>query len=269
MKSFFSLLLALLHAHGADWVEPMRKVHSEFKGTPGTFAQFGDSITVTLAFWAPLQWKPKNMDSAAAAAHESVSKAMKAECWRSWKGAAFGSEGGTTVRWALDHVDKWLAKLNPEVALVMFGSNDVGQMDVKEYETKLRSVVERCLRNGTVVILSTMPPRAGHLEKSREFAGAARRVAAELRVPLTDFHAEILKRRPEDWDGSLAQFKAPGDVYDVSTLIARDGVHPSAPKRFSGDFSADSLKSSGYNLRNYLTLLGYAEVIEKLALGHK
>lgn len=265
MKTIFALLLTLFHAQAADWTEPMRKVHAQFKGTPGTFAQFGDSITVTMAFWAPLEWKPKNMDAAATAAYERVSKHMKPECWRAWKGAKFGSEGGMTVRWALDNVDQWLAQLNPEVALVMFGSNDVGQMDVPEYETKLGAVVERCLKNGTIVILSTMPPRAGQVEKSRAFADAVRRLAAELDVPLCDYHAEIVKRRPDDWDGSLPKFKAPGDGYDVPTLIARDGVHPSAPKQFNGDFSAEALRSHGYNLRNYATLLAYTKVIEIVA----
>jgi lysophospholipase L1-like esterase len=265
MKVIVTLLLTLLHTHAADWVEPMHKTHAQFKGTPGTFAQFGDSITVTMAFWAPLQGKPKNMDASTAAAYERVSKVMKPECWRAWKGPEFGSEGSTTVRWALENVDQWLAKLNPEVVLIMFGSNDVGQMDVKEYETKLRDIIQRCLRNGTVVILSTMPPRSEHVEKSAQFADAARRLAADLHVPLTDYHAEIVKRRPDDWDGSLAKFKGPGDVYDVPTLISGDGVHPSAPKQFNGDFSVEALRSHGYGLRNYLTLLAYADVIETLA----
>ena len=38
-----------------DWVEPMKKVHAKFTGSKGTFAQFGDSITVTMAFWSPLR----------------------------------------------------------------------------------------------------------------------------------------------------------------------------------------------------------------------
>ena len=163
-----------------------------------------------------------------------------------------------TVRWADENAAKWLAKLNPEVALVMFGSNDVGQLDAAEYAAKLRAVVERRLANGTVVILSTMPPRSGHVEKSRAFAEAARKIAAELRVPLSDYFAEITKRRPDDWDGALAKFK------DVPTLIARDGVHPSNPQKFAGDFSDDALRRSGYRLRNYLTLLAVAEVVEKV-----
>ena len=44
----------------------MRAFTSEFKGTPGTFAQFGDSITVTMAYWTPLSHEPKNLTPTAA-----------------------------------------------------------------------------------------------------------------------------------------------------------------------------------------------------------
>jgi hypothetical protein len=40
-------------------------------------------------------------------------------------------------------------------------------------------------------------------------------------------------------------------------------VHPSAPKKYAGDFSDEALSASGYNLRTYLTLITYAEVIGK------
>lgn len=170
-----------------------------------------------------------------------------------------------TIRWAHANVGAWLKKLNPEVAVVLFGSNDVGPMDAAEYETKTRAVVRRCLTNGTIVILTTMPPRSGRLEKSKQFAEVVRRLARELKVPLLDYAAEILQRRPDDWDGSLSQFKGqPGDEYQVPTLIARDGVHPSNPKPWASDYSEDGLRHNGYTLRNYLTLLAYAEVIGKV-----
>ena len=84
-------------------------------------------------------------------------------------------------------------------------------------------------------------------------------------MPLVDYFGTILSKRPDDWDGSLPQFKAlPGDEYQVPTLIARDGVHPSYPKRYVDDYSDEALRHSGYILRNYLTLMTYAEVIEKV-----
>jgi len=250
--------LATASASAADvpyWVEPMKKVHDRFKGTPGTFAQF------TMAYWAPLAGSPKNMSPEMAKAHELVKTTMKPECWSKWKGADYGNNGGMTIRWAHDNVDKWLQKHNPETVLIMFGTNDLGTLQVKEYEEKTRAVVERCLKNGTVVILSTLPPRSGLQEKAKTFAEAARRIAKEQKVPFVDYFEEVLQRRPDDWDGTLPKFKEfAKDVYQAPTLIAADGVHPSNPKQFQ-DYSEESLKSNGYALRSYLTLLAYADVI--------
>src|SRR5438128_895922 len=49
-------------------------------------------------------------------------------------------------------------KSGPKAAVIMFGTNDLGQLPAKEYEEKLRAVVERCLDNGTMPILTTIPP---------------------------------------------------------------------------------------------------------------
>ena len=243
----------------------MRNVHARFTGTKGTFAQFGDSITVTMAFWTPLQGEPKNMSAEIASVHARVKTYLKPECWGKWKGPAFGNNGSMTIRWAHENVGAWLTKLNPEVAVIMFGSNDVGQMDANEYEQKTRAVVQRCLRNGTVVLLTTAPPRSGRVEKSRQFADVVRKIAREEKVPLIDYFNEILTRRPDDWDGSLPQFKAsPGDEYQVPTLIARDGVHPSNPKQHVNDFSDEALRWNGFALRNYLTLKVYGDVIDQV-----
>jgi hypothetical protein len=218
-----------------------------------------------LAFWAPLAWEAKDLDPPAAQAYQRVKPYIKPECWNKWKGPRFGNEGAMTIRWALDNVDAWLKTLNPEVTVILFGSNDVGQMEAAEYESKTRQVVQRCLANGTIVLLTTMPPRSGQLAKSRQFAQLARGLARELKVPLVDFSAEILQRRPDDWDGSLPRFKdTPGDEYQVPTLIARDGVHPSNPQRWASDYSPEALRHNGYSLRNYLTLLAYGEVIAKV-----
>lgn len=265
------LLLSITSAFAGDktkddrtWVEPMKKVHARFTGTKGTLACFGDSITVTMAFWSPLAGQPKNMPPAMAKAHDLVKDYMKPECWSKWKGPGYGNNGSMTIRWAHDNVDAWLKKLNPEVAVIMFGTNDLGQLKIDEYETKTRDVVDRCLKNGTIVILTTLPPRNGRLEQSKQFADVVRKIAKEKQVPLCDYQGEILKCRPDDWNGALPKFKdAPGNEYEVPTLIARDGVHPSNPSKFR-DFTEESLRSNGYALRNYVTLMSYAEVIREV-----
>jgi hypothetical protein len=249
-----------------EWVKAMQTVHARFKGRKGTFAHFGDSITVSMAFWAGLPYARKNAPLEMEKAFQAVNKYMKPECWREWKGDAYGSEGGMTVRWAYENVDRWLQKLNPEVALIMFGTNDLHALELEEYRTKMKAIAQKCLDNGTVVILSTIPPRSGYDKKATTFADAVREIARTMKLPLVNYHAEILRRRPNDWDGSLEKFKG-YDGYDVPTLIARDGVHPSHPKQWQGDYSPEGLNNCGFSLRNYLVLMKYAEVLRYVILS--
>ncbi len=241
----------------------MAKVHSKFSGEKGTFAHFGDSITVTMAYWTPLLYSRRNAPPEMERAYELVKGYLKKECWRDWKGGQFGNTGMMTIRWAHENVATWLKTLNPEVALIMFGTNDLNSVPLAEYEAKTRQVVRKCLDNGTVVILSTIPPKHGLAVKAADYARAVRRVARDMKVPLIDFHAEILKRRPLDWDGAMGKFSQ-YEGYDCPTLLARDGVHPSNPKKYQDDYSAEGLRSSGYALRNYLALMKYTEILDAL-----
>jgi lysophospholipase L1-like esterase len=269
MRCLLSLVMVALcasaHADEPPWLAPMKQVHAKFTGQPGTFAQFGDSITVTMAYWSGLRYEHKNLDASAQKAWERVSGYMNKDCWDKWKGPEFGSNGSMTIRWADENVDRWLKKLNPEVVLIMFGTNDLNQLKTEEYDQKTRVVVKKSLDNGTVVILSTIPPRSGKLDQCRAFAQVVKKIGADMNVPVVDFFQECLKRRPDDWDGTLPKFKDDQkDVYQVPTLISKDGVHPSNPKNFSGDYSEEGLKTNGFVLRNYLTLLAYDHVIEKV-----
>ena len=246
------------------WVKPMAAVHAQFTGKPGTLALFGDSITDTLAFWAPLLYAPKDAPADVAAPLAVVKKHMLEDCWRKWRGSEYGNQSGQTAEWAAANVSAWLKKLNPECAVILFGTNDLTRSDVKSYEKNMRAVVDACLKNGTVVILTTIPPRAGMEEKAKAYAEVVRALAAEKKLPLIDYYADILKRRPDDWNGALPKFKEfAADGYQVPTLIAGDGVHPSNPAKHA-DYSAAALDRNGYQLRNVLTLRAYANVITRV-----
>jgi len=250
-------------AERSGWVETMAAVHARFTGEKGTFAHFGDSITHTMAFWAPLSHSVRNAPEEMTRAHRLVKGYLRSECWQGWKGPEFGNEGGRTTRWACDNGAAWLKRMNPETVLIMFGTNDLGAVTAAEYGRQIRTVVKKCLDNATVVILSTIPPRHGFVEKAAAYAQVVRDVAREMNVPLVDFHAEILKRRPDDWDGAREEFSA-YTGYNVPTLLARDGVHPSHPEKYQNDYCEEALCKCGFSLRNYLVLLKYAEVIETL-----
>ena len=160
---------------------------------------------------------------------------MQADCWGNWKGPEFGNEGGMQIDWAEQNVERWLKKLNPEVALIMFGTNDLAAgRSVDDYVRRTRAIVQKCLDNGTVVILSTIPPRSGKLAEARAYADAIRKLGGELNVPVEDFFQAVIDRRPDDWDGSAAKFKAIKDGYEVPTLISGDGVHPSRQRNMPG-----------------------------------
>ena len=240
---------------GDDWVEPMKAVRARFAGQRGTVAQLGDSITITMAFFVPLQAEIRNLPDDLALAHGWVRSYVQSRCWRGWKGPQYGNEGRTTTKWALAHIDGWLERLNPEVALVMWGTNDTYQgPKPPEYTDNLRTIIQKCLDNGTVPILYTIPPKGSQARSEKErrhvetFVEAARTVAREKHVPLIDFYQAILDRQPTDF----------------ATTLLGDNLHPSYPERYRRDFSDDALKHSGYTLRNYLTLLKYHEVYRKV-----
>src|SRR4030095_13731150 len=187
-----------LGANEKKWIEPMRKVHARFSGVPGTFAQFGDSVTFSAAFWSPLSVPPKNMSPAVAANYQLVKSRLKPECLYQ-KGPLFGNHGSMTIQWARDNISKWLATLNPEVVVILFGSNDVApRITVEEYEKAAREVVAACLANGTVVLITTAPPQSARMQKCMEFAAAIRKLASDMHVPMVDYCNEILTKRPFD-----------------------------------------------------------------------
>lgn len=230
------------------WLGPMKKLHAEFKGTRGYVAQFGDSITHSMAFWSPMGWSDP---SVYLPADDGLPKKPPSKRWRDVikgaraKGAGEGNYSGWRVGSLLRSVDDVLAKRKPEVAIVMIGTNDIwGGSIPAGYRAGLEGIVSKCLARQCIPVLNTIPPFRG---RDRVVAGAngiIRKVAAKYRVPLVDYHAAILTRRPgHSWDG---------------TLISKDGVHPAAGKTHV--YSEENLRVSGYALRNWVNFLMYRRI---------
>ena len=203
------------------WVEAMKKVHAHFTGRQGTFAQFGDSITVTLAYWSPLRHERKGMPAEGQSAFETVNAYLLPECWDKWKGPAYGSDGGQTARWARQNIDAWLKKLNPEVALIMFGTNDVRLgVPIDDYEktSGKSSRSASTMAPWSSSARSHRGPRVGWRSSRPSSPRSIRKIAREMNLPLVDYHAAIVKRRPEDWNGSLAKFNTGDEKADAKNL---------------------------------------------------
>jgi lysophospholipase L1-like esterase len=255
IRSTISLLLTILLVHPCQaqteqpsWVAPMRKVHADFKGKPGYVAQLGDSITHSMAFWTPIDWdEPQQY----LATDDPLPAKPEGRRWRDAiegernKGPEHGNYSGWTVKQLLSSVDGVLQRQQPELALIMIGTNDIAGGEVPEsYRDDLEQVVDKCLAAHCIAILNTIPPRRDHAEAVAKVNAMVRAVAQEKAVPLVDYHAEIIRRRPEgSWQG---------------TLISDDGVHPTAGE--TNVYSAENLNNSGYALRNWLNFLAVREV---------
>ncbi|MFP6906604.1 MAG: GDSL-type esterase/lipase family protein [Verrucomicrobiota bacterium] len=226
----------------------MRKVHERFKGQRGYVAQFGDSITYSMAFWSAMGWdEPQRYLTQ----DDDLPKRPGKMRWRDYlkgtrdKGPKHANYSGWQVGQLLKSMDTVIVRDKPEAAIVMIGTNDVSGGRVPElYRERLEQVIRKCIAAGCVPILNTIPPRRGREEAVTEANGIIREVAKNLRVPLADFHSECIRRRPEgSWDG---------------TLISRDGVHPSGGK--SNDYSEANLQNCGYALRNWVNFLVYRQL---------
>ena len=226
----------------------MRKTHAGFQGQRGYVAQLGDSITYSMAFWTPISWdEPQRFLT-----HDDGLPKRPSELrWRDYvkgardKGPEHANYSGWRVGQVLKAIDNVIERDKPEVAIIMVGTNDISGGQVPEgYRDDLERVVRKCLTAHCVPILNTIPPRHGYDDAVAETNEIIRNVAMKLQVPLADFHAECLRRRPgSTWRGAI---------------ISPDGVHPSGGK--SNDYSEENLDICGYAVRNWVNFLVYRQL---------
>jgi len=251
------LLATLLAASGAtaaptklapEVLNRAKEIHADFKGQSGRVAQFGDSITYSMAFWSAMNWSDPGKFLPA---DDGLPKTPTNKLWKDVikgardKGPEFANYSGWKVAHLLKAVDTVLARDKPEAALIMIGTNDInGGTIPKGYRAGLEEVVAKCLAAHCVPILNTIPPRRDHDEAVAAINLIIRAVAAAGKLPLVDFHAECLHLRPgKTWDG---------------TIISKDGVHPSGGK--TDLYDEPNLKDCGYALRNWVNFLAYRQL---------
>jgi len=244
----------LTHAQSTqpDWIEPMRKVHAGFTGQAGYVAQFGDSITYSMAFWSPMNWsepdpylKEDGLPKHPGKRWRDIIKGAGQE----GKGPAQGNYSGWRISDVLKAAPRVLAERRPEVALVMVGTNDIsGGSLPPDYQPGLEKLVQLCLDAHCIPVLNTIPPRRDRMSAVEAANKVIKEVASKNNVPLVDYCAAIIERAPDGkWDG---------------TLVSGDGVHPSG-----GDnhvYTEDNLRKSGYALRNWVNFLMYREIYFKV-----
>lgn len=231
-----------LSAVEEPWIAAMKAVHATGKAQPGSVSQIGDSITYSKAFLAGLAW------GEAKGPEWEALKRLTVKDFNERKGAEHGNYSGWTAADGLAKLPAVLATEKPVIAVIMYGTNDVRkQVTPADYGKNLTAIIDLCLKAGCIPIISTIPPQLGQDAQVQAYNALIRKLATETRIPLVDFHGEIISRQPGTaWNG---------------TLLGKDDVHPSGGANF--DFSEGNLKVCGYALRNYLTCRALKQVIER------
>jgi MYXO-CTERM domain-containing protein len=149
-----------------------------------------------------------------------------------------------------------------QFAVVMLGTNDAGAgRPVADFTADLTAIVDVLEGRRIVVVLSTIPPRAAG--DVTPYNAAIRSFAASRGLPLIDYYAEILDRRP-------------GDTWK-NTLISGDGVHPTSVNSAADPYTpggnpaahqtGTNATNDGYLLRGWLTVQKLKEVRSYVADG--
>jgi len=234
--------------------------------TPGRMGQIGDSITESSAYF-------RNVVLYGPAPNETGHDYASIRSWLAYGGGQpaddqsfyrdhgkevpYGNRGGWRLANAINsghprvcvEQGDGVTPGNFSWAVVMFGTNDINPYDWKPsvWKQQYRDFLQGFIDLGVIPVLSTIPPSARHLDDGRvELANQQiTALAAELQIPVIDFHALIVHEQPTSWTG---------------TLISDDGIHPSAGGG-GRDFSRNGLtQSDGYAARSKLSL----DMAEKL-----
>ncbi len=251
MQVLFPLLcLATISASAAEkpyWVEPMKTVHAGFHGNAGYVAQFGDSITYSMAFWTPIGWDEPDTYLTK---DDGLPKRPKEKRWRNTlqgfrdKGGEAGNYSGWRVGDVLGVIDAVLKRERPEAAIIMIGTNDISGGSVPaDYRAGLKKIVQKCLDSHCVPILNTIPPKAGQ-----------DRVVEEANRVIARWPTSARSRWPTSTPNACG---CAGQSWQ-KTIISDNGVHPSGGK--TNVYTDENMKVCGYALRNWVDFLAVREV---------
>jgi hypothetical protein len=250
-----------------DYAPAMREVAARFDGSEGVVLHLGDSITYASPYTAWARGgRGKTLQDEAILRWSHCGEENDLDGW--WLahvdlpgGRSYTAAGGVRSdqyiaggHHGLPPLAEIIGKYDPQIAIVMLGTNDAWQgHPVERYLPNMESIVSQLTENGTIVILSTIPPLIVNPELAQQYNGALWKLAEQRNLPVIDYYGEILARRPDmTWDGTLLE---KGDPHPTAS---RAGVTPESEP------TPENLRESGYLLRGWLSVRKLAEVKERV-----
>jgi lysophospholipase L1-like esterase len=251
---------------GWDYAPAMKKVAAAFTGKEGVVLHIGDSITYANPY---SQWARHGKGKTAR--DDAICKWMhtgKRDDTDGWHLCSVDREGGRSDT-AVGGIraDEMLAggksgiaplkdlvkRYHPRMVVLMLGTNDASAgRKTSDYKKDMARAVDIILANGSIPVLSTLPPHPGRPELVKSYNAALKEIGKDKKIPMIDYWREIIKRRPRDWNG---------------TLLGKNDVHPTAAQggaTAASEPTQANLKNSGYLLRGWLSVRKIAEVKERV-----
>ena len=130
----------------------------------------------------------------------------------------------------------------PSIALIMFGTNDVGYTEPDAYNFYLRTLVNQTLDANVLPVLSTFPTRPEHVEKSLLLNQIAIQVATDYDIPLINLNRAL---EPLPYHG----------------VDPNDTIHLSVPADKRVDVLDSNNLQYGFTVRNLVTLQALEAVL--------
>ncbi|KPK84680.1 MAG: hypothetical protein AMJ81_05000 [Phycisphaerae bacterium SM23_33] len=253
-----------------DWAGEMIPVARKCTGQQGMIVCMGDSLTYanqsTRWAWSiPFNRKGEYTDSDKAILRWSHAYEQDKPTNGWWLAkvdrpsgrSETAASGITTAQYikggfhGLPSLAEVLQKHNPQVAIILLGSNDARGRNPDDVLRDMNTIVEMVLGNGTIPVLTTLPPARGERMHANVKQINARylSLAAARKIPIIDLYGEMVSRQPDGkWQG---------------TLVGPDGVHLTHGLA-DGPPTQENLKNCGYLLRCWLTVQKLKEVKEKV-----
>ncbi|MFH0939862.1 MAG: SGNH/GDSL hydrolase family protein [Planctomycetota bacterium] len=244
-----------------DYATAMKTVAAKFKGSPGVYIHIGDSITYDSGntAWARYGEGQSSEVQAFLKWSHRGEKNDKDGWWLAsvdvQRGRSHTAASGVQAdgylqggKHGLPSLAEIIKKYNPQLALYMLGTNDVNaSRPVAQYIADVEKAIDALLDNGTVAILSTLPPFRGKTNKVEEYNNALRELAIKKQIPMIDLFAEMKARAGDDME---------------KAYLDNDGIHLNGPG--AGPATEDNLKKIGTLLRCYLAVNKGMEIKAKV-----
>lgn len=174
-------------------IQHLRSIYSA-NTAPKSIMTFGDSISESMAFVAPLRYMRDGM-----LIGQGYSYVDKSLCAKS----------NQQSEWGRRKIDGALKAAMPEFVTILFGTNDILQgVPPGNYYANMEYIVDACLKNGSIPVLLTIPPTTAkdsfHVLRLNYFLF---QIARDRKIPIVDIY-RLFTDQP-DWKKLLS-----------------DGVHP-------------------------------------------